>query len=572
MEKQWIYKTTDEVAVEELHATLKIHRVFCRLLVQRGITTFEQARLFFRPELTHLHDPFLMKGMEAAVLRLEHAIQNQEKILLFGDYDVDGTTSVALMSAFLAPFTSHFIPYIPDRYTEGYGVSQQGIDFAATQGCSLVIAMDCGIKAVDKVAYAKTKNIDFIICDHHLPDPEVPDAVAVLDAKQADCAYPYKELSGCGVAFKLAQAYIEKNDLNFEQLLPLLDLLMVSIACDIVPITGENRVLAYFGLQRLNDNARQGLRALINAAGRSYPLSISDVVFGLGPMINAAGRLSDAKTAVKVLLCEDPTEAETQAAFLKAENLRRKTLETEMTEMAIQRFLNMPDWESRKAVVVYDAGWHKGVIGIVAARLVERFQRPSIVLTQSGEFITGSARSVSGFDINEALKNCSDFLMNFGGHRYAAGLTLPPENLAAFAKRFEQTVAATITAEQLIPTVRINADLSFEQLQHKNFWHILRQFAPFGPENMRPVFRTSRVIDAGRSKLLKEKHLKLRLRQQDTDAPPQEVIGFGMGEHYEAIKAKKTLDICYTVEMNEWHERRALQLQLKDLKIVGEQI
>lgn len=366
-EKQWIYETADEAIVENLQESLKIHPIFCQLLAQRGIETYEEAKLFFRPQLTHLHDPFLMLGMEKAVLRLEKAIQNQEKILLYGDYDVDGTTSVALMYSFLKKHHLHLEYYIPHRYKEGYGISYQGIDYAAENNFSLVIAMDCGIKAIEKVAYAKTKNIDFIICDHHLPEAEVPDAIAVLDPKQSDCQYPYKELSGCGVAFKLAQAYVEKNDLNFSEVTNLLDLLMVSIACDIVPITGENRVLTYFGLQRLNDYAREGLRALISVANKSYPLSISDIVFGIGPMINAAGRLSDAKNAVKLLLAEDAKTAKEDAENLKYENVKRRAFEKGITAEALTYFRAVPNWKGLKTVVLYGEDWHKGVLGIVAS-------------------------------------------------------------------------------------------------------------------------------------------------------------------------------------------------------------
>jgi len=566
-EKQWIYETADEAVVEELQESLKIHPIFCKLLAQREITNYDEAKLFFRPHLTHLHDPFLMLGMEEAVLRLEKAIQNQEKILLYGDYDVDGTTSVALMYSFLKNHHSQLEYYIPHRYKEGYGISYQGIDYAAENGFSLVIAMDCGIKAIEKVAYAKTKNIDFIICDHHLPETEVPDAIAVLDPKQSDCQYPYKELSGCGVAFKLVQAYVEKNDLDFSEVTDLLDLLMVSIACDIVPITGENRVLTYFGLQRLNDYAREGLRALISMANKSYPLSISDIVFGIGPMINAAGRLSDAKNAVKLLLAEDAETAKTDAEKLKYENVKRRTFEKGITATALTHFRAVPNWKDLKTVVLYGEDWHKGVLGIVASRMVETFHRPTIILSKSDDKIVGSARSVRGFDIHHAIKQCKDLLTNFGGHQYAAGLTLPIENLEIFKTRFEKIVAESITTEQLIPKMKVNSDLDFKYLQYDRFWKILSQFAPFGPQNRRPVFRTSNIVDAGGTRLLKDLHLKLKLKQTDNDSKIiQDAIAFNMGDYFELIKSKEPFELCYTIEENNWRGRKNLQLNVKDLK------
>lgn len=570
IEKQWIDIEADEEVVLHLQETLKIHPIFCRLLAQRGIKTYDEAKLFFRPQLTHLHDPFLMKGMENAVVRLEKAIENQEKILLYGDYDVDGTTSVAMMYSFLKNHHAHLDYYIPHRYKEGYGISYQSIDYAAENGFSLVIAMDCGIKAIEKIDYAKTKNIDFIICDHHLPEAKVPDAVAVLDPKQADCDYPYKELSGCGVAFKLAQAYVEKNDLDFKEVTDLLDLLMVSIACDIVPITGENRVLAYFGLQCLNGYAREGLRALISMANRSYPLSISDVVFGIGPMINAAGRLSDAKNAVKLLLSEDKTEARENAEKLKYENVKRKAFEQGITAEAIQQFEAVPNWKALKTVVLYDEDWHKGVIGIVASRMVETFHRPTIILSKSEDKIVGSARSVHGFDIHDAIKECEDLLTNFGGHQYAAGLTMPLENLELFKQKFEKVVSERITEEHLIPKIKVSASLDFSYLKHDRFWKILKQFAPFGPQNMRPVFRTSNVIAAKGSKLLKEKHLKLKIQQQISEenlSQTQDAIAFNMGGLYPYIITKAPFELCYTIEENNWKGRSTLQLNVKDLKI-----
>lgn len=568
IEKQWIPIETDEAAVRDLQNALKINPIFCQLLVQRGIKTYDEAKLFFRPKLEHLHDPFLMKNMETAVLRLEKAIKHKERILLYGDYDVDGTTSVALMYTFLKKHhTSSLDYYIPHRYKEGYGISYQGIDFAVEHDYSLVIAMDCGIKAIDKIAYAKSKNIDFIICDHHLPEEKVPDAVAVLDPKQADCPYPYKELSGCGVAFKLVQAYVEKNDFPFTEVTDLLDLLTVSIACDIVPITGENRVLAYYGLQRLNKNPRLGLRTLIATANRSYPLSISDVVFGLGPMINAAGRISDAKEAVRLLLSQDKNKAKENAEKLRHENIKRKAFEQLITTEATQKITANPDWHTRKTIVLYNEDWHKGVLGIVASRMVETFHRPTVILAKSEDKIVGSARSVMGFDIHDALKSCEDLFINFGGHQYAAGLTIKAANLTAFQERFETIVAQRITAEQLTPKVKVHASINFEQLSPK-FWNILKQFAPFGPGNRRPVFSTANVINTGQSRLLKEKHIKLKIQQASVSATAvQNAIAFNFADYFPYIRDKKSFQMCYAIEENTWQGTKSLQLNVKDIKI-----
>lgn len=567
IEKQWIHIETEQETVTSLQKALNIHPIFCELLVQRGITTYDEAKLFFRPKLTQLHDPFLMKGMEQAVERLEKAIQNQEKILLYGDYDVDGTTSVALMYSFLKNHHEHLEYYIPHRYKEGYGISYQGIDYAAENGFSLIIAMDCGIKAIDKIDYATAKNVDFIICDHHLPEATVPAAVAVLDPKQVDCEYPYKELSGCGVAFKLAQAYVEKNDLDFEELTDLLDLLMVSISCDIVPMTGENRVLAYFGLRALNEYAREGLRALINIANKSYPLSTSDVVFGIGPMINAAGRLSDAKNAVKLLLSEDKYDAREKAEKLKEENTKRKTFERDITAEAIEQVEANPNWSDLNTIVLYAEDWHKGVLGIVASRMVETFHRPTIILSKSDDKIVGSARSVSGFDIHDSIKSCKDLLTNFGGHQYAAGLTMPIQNIDAFRNKFEKIVSERITKTHLIPKMKVSANLDFKSLENNSFWKILKQFAPFGPQNMRPVFRTSNVTDTGGTRLLKEKHLKLKIKQTQPElSRTQDAIAFNMGTFYSNIKSKKLFELCYSVEENNWRGQKNLQLNVKDLK------
>lgn len=561
MSKKWEFKTTDDEKVAHLREKLGIHQTFCEFLVQRGIETFDEAKRFFRPSVEHLHDPFLMKDMDKAVQRLHQAIENDEKVLLYGDYDVDGTTSVAMMYSFLSAHHANLVYYIPDRYKEGYGISTQGIEYAHEHQFQLVIAMDCGIKAIDKIQKANEYGIDFIICDHHLPADELPEAYAVLDPKRSDCDYPYKELSGCGVAFKLIQAYVEQYDLDKSVLNSLLDLLVVSIACDIVPITGENRVLAHFGLKILNRRARVGLRALIHVLGREYPFSISDIVFGIGPTINAAGRLSDAKLAVKLLLANDKKSALQMAQDLKHKNDKRKEFEKEITEEAKYQFTSLPNWETLNSIVVYHKDWHKGVVGIVAARLTEYFQRPSIVLTFSNEQIVGSARTVANFDVHEAISNCDEHLVNFGGHRHAAGLTLTAETLGGFKTDFEKTVTETITKDELTPTQYIDASIDFKDIDEK-FLRILRQFAPFGPKNRRPVFATYGVKDTGRSKVLKKTHLRISVQQ---DNVKHEGIGFGMGYLGEAIKGKP-IDICYVLEENTWKGKRRLQLRLKDLK------
>lgn len=562
MTKKWIYKPIDTEAVEHLEAVLKIDRIFCELLVERGITTFEAAKDFFRPSVDKLHDPFLMKNMDKAVERLTKAIDEGEKIMLYGDYDVDGTTSVALMYSFLSVYHPNLIYYIPDRYKEGYGVSMQGITYAQEEDVRLIIAMDCGIKAVAPVAKASSYGIDFIICDHHLPDENLPEALAILDPKQSDCAYPYKELSGCGVSFKLAQAYLLRHELSFAALNPLMDLLAVSIACDIVPITGENRILAHFGLQMLNKKPRMGLKALIKVLGRSYPFSISDIVFGIGPSINAAGRLSDAKIAVQLLLANDKKAAMMIAEELKNKNNTRKTVEAQITEEAKYQFTHQADWEARQSVVVFHKAWHKGVVGIVAAKMAESYQRPSIVLTASEGKIVGSARTVADFDVHQAISNCAEHLVNYGGHRHAAGLTLEADSLAAFQADFEKAVANAITAEDLLPTQYIDTKITFTTINAK-FLRILAQFAPFGPGNRRPVFVTEKVTDNGHSKVLKDKHLKLQITQENRK---MEGIGFGLGYLGEAIK-QQTFDVCYVLEENVWQGKKRLQLRVKDIKL-----
>ena len=562
MSKKWEKRTADETIVEHLQEVLQIDKIFCELLAQRGISTFEEAKRFFRPAVEHMHDPFLMKDMDKAVTRLRHAIDNNEKILLYGDYDVDGTTSVAMMYSFLKNHHSNLQYYIPDRYNEGYGVSYEGIEFAKNEEITLIIAMDCGIKAIDKVAKANEYGIDFIICDHHLPASELPKAIAVLDPKRSDCNYPYKELSGCGVAFKLVQGYVQEMGLEQAELNPLLDLVAVSIACDIVPMTGENRVLAHFGLKVLNRKPRVGLRSLIHVLGKEYPFSISDIVFGIGPSINAAGRLSDAKLAVQLLLATEKRVAVQLALELKNKNDKRREIEQGISEEAKYQFTMQPNWENQKSIVVFHKDWHKGVVGIVAARMSEYFQKPSIVLTAANDKIVGSARTVANFDVHQAILNCEKHLVNFGGHRHAAGLTLTAETLEEFRIDFEKTVSETITEKDLTPIQYIDAEIDFNRITNK-FQRILKQFAPFGPRNRRPVFATYGVKDTGQSKVLKKTHLRFSVQQEDRK---HDGIGFGMGYLGEAIKGQP-FDICYVLDENTWRGKRRLQLRMKDVKL-----
>ncbi len=561
MRKRWTLQPADEAVVSHLQQVLKIQPVFCRLLAQRGITTFDEARTFFRPEWSQLHDPFLMKDMDAAVMRLQQALQNKERILLYGDYDVDGTTSVALMHDFLSKRHQHFSFYIPDRYREGYGVSMTGIDHAIANGTKLVIAMDCGVNAREQVAWAKAHGIDFIICDHHLPDGPLPDAIAVLDPMRPDCPYSFKGLSGCGVAFKLAQAFLQKNKLPDTELHPLLDLLALSIAADIVPMVGENRVLAHLGLQCINRAKRPGISALIELSGRQFPLSTSDVVFGLAPLINAAGRLADADQAVKLLVSTDKTEAADIAQVLLRRNQLRKEHDQQIQDEAIRRFEATPGWEALRSLVLYQPEWHKGVIGIAAARMVERFHRPAILLTESNGMAVGSARTVPGFNVYKAIKSCGDLLTNFGGHDHAAGLTMPLDAVPEFQQRFEAAVRGSITAEQQVPETLVSAVLDLKEIT-PGFWRILKQFAPFGPGNRSPVFVSKNVVDTGHSRLLKGNHLRLSLRQDGT--PPATGMAFGMGEHFTRITSKRPFHVAYKIEEEQWQGKAYLRLMVKD--------
>ncbi|MDT3403533.1 single-stranded-DNA-specific exonuclease RecJ [Mucilaginibacter terrae] len=564
MQKRWALKQNPDInEVTRISAQLCIDEVLGAMLLQRGINTFDEARFFFRPDLRHLHDPFLMAGMEQAIERIEQAIQAGEKILIYGDYDVDGTTAVTVVYSFFKKRYDRLEYYIPDRYLEGYGISTQGIDYAAENGFSLIVALDCGIKSVDKVAYANELGIDFIICDHHTPGDELPAAVAVLDPKRTDCDYPYKELSGCGIGFKLIQAYAQKNDIDFEEVAQYLDLVATSIACDIVHITGENRTLASFGLQKINTNPGTGIKVLMDIAGKNINYSISDIVFMIGPRINAAGRIDNARHSVELLLAEDIDAAKEKGMLISEKNMERKEHDLAITDEALSMIAADAVMTGRKSTVVFNERWHKGVIGIVASRLTEKYYRPTIVLTRSNGHVAGSARSVVGFDLYEALCGCSDLLLQFGGHKYAAGLTMQPEQVEAFTARFEEVVSASITEQQLIQEIQIDAELKLEQITSK-FFRVLNQFGPFGPENMCPVFITRNVSVYGNVSLVGSNHIKMTVHQ--SGSPLFDCIAFNQGECIEELRKGKPFDICYTIEENIWREKRSIQLNIKGIR------
>ncbi len=565
MEKRWVVKAAANAdQVKHLADAINVNHKLAGLLVQRGITTFEEAKTFFRPSLNDLHDPFLMKDMDKAIARLEKAIDDKERILVYGDYDVDGTTAVSLVYSSLTPLHPHLEYYIPDRYTEGYGVSYKGIDYAAAEGYTLIIALDCGIKAVEKVAYATEKGVDFIICDHHRPGDEVPQAIAVLDPKQDDCSYPYDELSGCGIGFKLMQALYAHKGLPFEQLLPCLDLLAVSIAADIVPITGENRVLAYYGVKRINETPRQGIKAILTLATVKKELSITDLVFIIGPRINAAGRIESGKKAVELLVSNNEEAAAVSSKLIDEDNIERKQLDKSITLEALG-MLAEDNNAGAKTTVLFQEHWHKGVIGIVASRLIEAYYRPTIVLTESGGKATGSARSVKGFDIYNAIDQCSDLLEQFGGHKYAAGLTMSLDKVTAFQQKFEAVVASTITEQQLVPEIEIDMELELQEITSK-FYKILKQLGPFGPQNMKPIFISRNVMDTGWGRIVGENHVKLTIASPHDLSIKFGAIGFGLGAHFNRIMSKDPFDIVYTIEENEWDGKVSLQLNLKDIR------
>ncbi len=566
MGKKWVFKPeVDQDAVNNLAAELRINRILVKLLVQRGITTFEEAKNFFRPSMDHLHDPFLMKDMDKAIDRIEEAITNKEKIMVYGDYDVDGTTAVSLVYTFLRTLTGEVTHYIPDRYKEGYGISNLGIEFAKENGYSLIIALDCGIKSVDKVAYANELGVDFIICDHHRPGNELPAAVAILDPKRNDCPYPYKELSGCGIGFKLIQAFAQKNQMPFSQLEQYLDLVAISIAADIVPITGENRTLAYFGLQRLNRDPRPGIKAILELGGIKKELTVSDVVFSIAPRINAAGRIEHGTKAVELLISKNEDLAGFLGDDIDDNNTTRKGLDQAITDQALQQIENDEGFKFRKSTVVYNPEWHKGVIGIVASRLTDKYYRPTIVLTKSNGMVSGSARSVKDFDVYNAIESCSDLLEQFGGHMYAAGLTMKEENVDTFINRFEDIVKNSIEERMLIKEIEVAAELALNDIT-PHFFKILKQFAPFGPGNMSPIFRTNDVKDNGRGKVVGNNHLKLSLLQEGDKPGVFDGIAFQLGHHHPMIEQQESFDVVYHVEENTFNNRTTLQLNIKDLK------
>ena len=568
-DREWILKeTADPETVSRLASELGIDPVLAGLLVQRGIRTFQEARAFFRPELQSLHDPFLMKDMDAAVERVRRAVVSGEKILVYGDYDVDGTTAVSLVYSFLRDLTPGVEFYIPDRYDEGYGVSDKGISWASENGFGLIITLDCGIKAGEKVAKAASLGIDMIICDHHLPENDIPAAVAVLDPKRADCGYPFDDLSGCGVGFKLVQAYASRYGVPFEKLIPLLDLTVVSIASDLVSVTGENRILAHFGLKRLNESPRQGLLAMIRLSGlEPSHISIDDIVFKIGPRINAAGRMETGRMAVELLTATDVSEAMRIAGEINEYNNERKSIDREITRAALEMVQSGGNLSDGHATIVYDPSWHKGVVGIVASRLVEAFYRPTIVLTRSNGLITGSARSVHGFDLYGTIESCADILENFGGHIYAAGLTLREENLAEFCRRIDSYVGSTISDEMLTPVLYIDSRLDFSRITPK-FFRILKQFQPFGPGNVAPVFETDNVYDNGNGRKVGAEggHLKLELIQEEQPYRHISAIAFNMSSHFDHIRSGNPVDICYSIVENYYRGIANLQLRIKDIR------
>lgn len=570
-EKRWCIKPEgDPRIVEQLADSLNVAPVLAQLLVQRGISTFEEARAFFRPKLTDLYNPYLMKDMDLAVKRIDSAFRRRERILIYGDYDVDGTTSVALVYSFLGRFYANIDFYIPNRYDEGYGISFKGIDHARETGCKLIIALDCGIKAVEKIEYARQKGIDFIVCDHHTPGDQLPDAVACLDPKRADCNYPDPNLSGCGVGFKLMQAFCRYRGYKESILMEYIDLVVVSIASDIVPITGENRILAYFGLKKLNENPSMGLRSIIKVSGlEGKEMSISDIVFKIGPRINAAGRIDTGRDAVALLINLDEERAGTMSKDINACNETRKDLDRTITQEALELIHSNEFYKNRRSTVLFKPEWHKGVIGIVASRLTETFYRPTVILTESKGLATGSARSVEGFDLYKAVDSCSDLLENFGGHMYAAGLTMKIENVPHFIERFEQYVSENILPEQMVPQIEIDSVLHLTDVTPK-FFRILNQFQPFGPGNMKPVFVSMRVFDYGTSKAVgrDRDHLKLELIEEHS-AAIKPGVAFGMGGMLPQIKRGNPFDLCYTVEENVYNGNTTLQLMVRDLRFIS---
>ncbi len=562
MEKRWKIPEADETLVNALQESLKINKALCRLLILRGIDNFEKARAFFRPPITELHDPWLMKDMDKAVSRILTAISNREKILVFGDYDVDGTTAVASMYTFLKKVHDAVDFYIPHRYREGYGVSKAGIDFAQENGFSLIISLDCGIKSVDLIRYAAQLGIDFVVCDHHLPDDEIPPAIAILNPKQKDCNYPYKELCGCGVGFKLVSALCQKLELPDSVAFEFLDLVATAIAADIVPMTGENRILAFHGLKKANEQPNSGIRALMKLSGLTEQLHINNLVFMIAPRVNAAGRMDDASKAVRMFVAGTFEEALHFAEMLHSDNTNRKEADKNITEEALLLIGENAEWVNRKSTVVFQPHWHKGVVGIVASRLIEKYYRPTVVLTQSGEFAAGSARSVPGFNLYEAIHACKEHLLGYGGHFAAAGMTLELAQVQAFREKFEEIVSATIDETHLIPEIVIDGEIRFTDIR-RSFYDIICQMEPFGPGNLRPVFVARGVTDTGFSRIVKEQHIRFSLKQDQVTFTG---IGFSMADKFSLLANRQPVDIVFKIDENDWNGQKSLQLRMIDFR------
>jgi len=559
MQKNWNILESNNAVVSKLSKALNVSEIVAHLLVLRGITTFDEAKSFFRPEISHLNDPFLMKNMQKAVDRIQTVIANGEKVLVYGDYDVDGTTSVAMMYSFLKKKVKEIEYYIPCRYDEGYGISLKGIDYAKENNFTLIIALDCGIRAVNQVDYANEKGVDFIICDHHNPGEKIPRALALLNPKQSDCNYPYKELSGCGVGFKLIQAFSQQNNIDFSEIIEYLDLLTVSIGADIVPMTGENRVFSFYGLQQINKTPRVGLKALMEIANKTKEVTITDVVFGVAPRINAAGRIEHAKKAVEILVETDYDKAMLFADKIEKNNTTRKGLDKSITKEALE----MIDVK-KKSTVVHSENWHKGVVGIVASRLIETHYKPTIVLAEKDGLLTGSARSVHDFDLYSALAKCEHLCEKFGGHKYAAGLSIKKENLPQFIDAFEKVVSESIDEDQLTPKINIDMVIDINDADDK-LYRIIKQFAPFGPKNLPPIFVSKGVIDNGYGKQVGEDKTHLRINAKINKGTIAG-IGFGMGDYFEIIKDDQSFDVCYSIDENEWNGKKSLQLRVRDIK------
>lgn len=562
MKKRWKIIEPDSDSVNQLNESLRIHPAVCRILAQRGITSFDEAKRFFRPDINELHSPWLMRNMDKAVERIMTGINSKEKILVFGDYDVDGTTAVACMFSYLKKIHSQVQFYIPHRYREGYGVSRAGIDFAKENGFSLIISLDCGIKSVDLISSAKEEGIDFIVCDHHLPDEVLPPAAAILNPKQKNCSYPYKELCGCGVGFKLICALNEKLDLSPELPFEFLDLVATAIAADIVPLTGENRILAFHGLKKANENPNYGIKALTKLSGLTKELHINNLVFMIAPRVNAAGRMDDATKAVQMFVANTLEDSFHFAEMLHNDNSERKEADKNITEEALAQIEENKEWINRKSTVVFQPHWHKGVVGIVASRLIESYYRPTVVLTKAGEFAAGSARSIPGFNLYEAIHACREHLLGYGGHFAAAGMTLELNQVEPFRNKFEEVVTSTIDNDLLIPEIIIDAEVSFSDI-NKSFYSILCQMEPFGPENLRPVFIARNVSDTGYSKIVKDEHIRFSLKQGNTTFTG---IGFGMADKFEELKKNKFIDLVFKIDENEWNGNVSLQLRIIDIR------